>query len=62
MKNGKLKEEEIIAFWKIWSNHWGGIKNKTNEGSGSTDVTSDNDYEESSEEPDLLKDLHGRIF
>ena len=30
--------EDIIAFWKIFSNHWGGIRNKT---------IPDNDYEES---------------
>ena len=25
MKNGKFNEGEAIAFWKIKSNHWGGI-------------------------------------
>ena len=34
--------EDIIAFWKIFSNHWGGIRNKT---------IPDNDYEERSGPP-----------
>ena len=32
MKNGKFMQAEIIALWKIQSNYWSGIRNKTIEG------------------------------
>ena len=33
VKYGEVNEEEIVTLWKIQSNHWGGIKNKTVNGS-----------------------------